>query len=133
MSAVRSFRAFVRAHPYVAALLVASALLLRIAVPAGFMPMIDNGHIVVRVCDGMVGSTMVIAIPGLEHKSDGPKTESRCAFADLSLPSLGGADPIQMAALFAFILALGFAMPIRSPNTPALRLRPPLRGPPAFA
>lgn len=130
---MRSIRAVVHANRKLAALLLAAALLLRILVPAGFMPLIDHGRMIVGVCNGMGVSKMVIEIPGLEHKSQGNDAQKSCAFSDLSLPSLAGADPLVIAALIVFILALGLTFAVQQPPVGAVRLRPPLRGPPELS
>jgi hypothetical protein len=126
---VSSLRAFSRAHRDVVCLLVGVALLLRILVPAGFMPSLDNGRLVVAICNGVGHARIVLDLPGLEHKRDG-QVQSPCAFADLAMPSLSGADPIQLAALIAFVLLLGTVFAIALPPKAAPRLWPPLRGPP---
>lgn len=115
---------------------LALALLMKLAMPAGFMPSVSNGQIVVSLCSGTGASTMAITIPGLEHdRPDGGghsgKTEPPCAFASLSTPSLAAADPILLAAAILFVLALGMR-PLSLPAATAPPyLRPPLRGPPA--
>lgn len=128
MSALR--RLFLR-HPHAAAALVALALLLKIAVPAGFMPMAQGGQIVVKLCNAVDAATMVIDVPGLEHKA-GAAAQGSCAFADLSLPALGAADPVQLATLLAFILATALLLAAALPPLQVAHLRPPLRGPPAL-
>ncbi|MES2986599.1 MAG: hypothetical protein V4808_01710 [Pseudomonadota bacterium] len=122
-----SLRAIVRAHRGAAALLLAMALLLRVVVPAGFMPSMENGQMVVGVCNSTGPSTVVIDIPGLEHKKD---VQKGCAFSDLSLSSLAGTDPLLIAALIAFMMALGLVFAHQFPPRAPVRLRPPLRGPP---
>lgn len=58
--------------------------------------------------------------------------EMPCAFSALSAAVLGPIDPIQLAALIAFVLAVGLtATLLPAPARPAF-LRPPLRGPPAY-
>lgn len=128
-----SIRAMVHVNRELAALLLAAALLLRIFVPAGFMPALDHGRMIVGVCNGMGVSKMVIETPGFEHKSQGNEAQKSCAFSDLSLPSLAGANPILLAALVLFILALGLSFSIPLPPTATIRLRPPVRGPPQLS
>jgi len=128
---VTSLRHYLRAHRRIAALVVALALAVRILVPAGFMPAIDGGAITVTLCNGYGPATVTLAIPGKHHGGDGgQRTQQPCAFADLALPVLGGADPVQLAAAIAFILLAAFfavrAFPLARPR----QLRPPLRGPP---
>lgn len=128
-----SIRAIIYAHRALATLLLMGALLLRMTVPAGFMPALDQGRMIVSVCNGMGVSKMVVQIPGLEHKSGGNETQKSCVFSDLSLPSLAGADPILLAALALFILAVGLSFTIQLPPSAPVRLRPPLRGPPQLS
>ncbi len=120
-------------RPFACAVL-ALALLMKIVVPSGFMPTISNGHIVVSLCSGMGPTTMVITIPGLEHKSGGDshkgKAEQPCAFTGLSAPSLAAADPLLLAAAILFVLALGMRPLALPASTAPPYLRPPLRGPP---
>ncbi|PVX29007.1 hypothetical protein [Sphingomonas pokkalii] len=120
-----------------AAALFACALLLRIAIPAGFMPAQTAHGIVVRMCDGMSsGKTMVIDV-GLpdkgKHHPEHEKPTVPCAFAGLSAPVLG-ADPALAMVLPAMVLG-EFALP--PPSDVRLAdadfLTPPLRGPPARA
>lgn len=120
-----------------AAALFACALLLRIAIPAGFMPAQTAHGIVVRMCDGMSsGKTMVINV-GLpdkgKHHPEHEKPTVPCAFAGLSAPVLG-ADPALAMALPAMVLG-EFALPPPSDFrlADADFLTPPLRGPPARA
>jgi hypothetical protein len=127
---VTALRHFLRQHAGIAAFVVAMALALRVVVPAGYMPTLQSGAITITLCDGYGPAQMVMKMPGMEHH-DQSQAQQRCAFADLALPSLAGADPIQLAAAIAFILlAAFFAIPafvLRRPR----QLRPPLRGPPA--
>jgi hypothetical protein len=119
-----------------AALVVALALVVRVLVPAGFMPMVDRGGISIVLCTGTGPQTVSMAMPGMDHgaehgpaKHDGGKPEAPCAFAGLSAPALGGADPALLLGALLFILLAGWA-PVRRPAVAAPRLRPPLRGPP---
>lgn len=122
-------------RPFAFAVL-ALALLMKIVVPSGFMPTISNGQIVVSVCSGMGPTTMVIAVPGLEHQSGGDshkgKAEQPCAFAGLSAPSLAAADQVLLAAAILFVLALGMRPLMLPASTAPPYLRPPLRGPPLY-
>lgn len=120
-------------RPFACAVL-ALALLMKIVIPTGFMPTMSNGQIVVSVCSGMGPATMIMTIPGLEHKSDGDdhrsKAEQPCAFAGLSAPSLAAADTLLLAAAILFVLALGMRPLVLPASTAPPYLRPPLRGPP---
>lgn len=135
--AVQPLHRLVRKHTTLIGVLLALSLAMKLLMPAGFMPVVEDGRIVVSICSGTERTTAVVAIPGMARgaaesgKSDG-KAELPCAFAGLSLPSLAAINPIQLAALILFILALGLAFSIQQPPTAAVRLRPPLRAPPAL-
>lgn len=129
-------RAFLLARRRSAMLLLALALCMKALVPAGYMVAAETRLLSVVICaDASAGPvTKQIAIPmdrkhsGAQHKADGA-----CAFTALGHATLGSADAALMALVLAFILALGFAAaaPLRLAHNQTLR--PPLRGPPAFA
>lgn len=124
-------------RPFACAIL-ALALMMKLALPAGFMPTVNNGQIQVTLCSGTGPMTVVMTIPGLDHgKQDGEghsgKSEQPCAFSGLSAPSLAATDPILLAAAILLILALGIRPMVVLTSTAPPHLRPPLRGPPARA
>ncbi|WP_294251394.1 hypothetical protein [uncultured Sphingomonas sp.] len=128
-------RRLVASHRVVAGAILALALVMKLLIPAGFMPTVANGQMVVRMCSGAGPMTMVMAIPGLENRTDREshhdKHEQPCAFSGLSTPSLAAADPILLALAILFVLAMGVRA-VAEPTTAApAHLRPPLRGPPA--
>ena len=123
-----------------AVLLVALALLARVAVPSGWMPMAEAGHLRLVLCPeggpakaqaahhGRHGGHAKPAEPDHPDDDRGP-----CAFAAASL-ALDGPAPVELAA----------PVPIREPAAPAAapatapgRRRapppPPATGPPARA
>jgi hypothetical protein len=121
-------------HPWLAAWLVASTLLLRIVVPTGYMIGFEHGAITIELCSGYGPMKMDMPMPGMshnDHKDDHGKTEQPCAFSGLSMPSLAAADPLLLALAIIFILFTAF----RRPDLPIAGapdyFRPPLRGPPA--
>ena len=121
-------------HPTLVAGLLFCALLLRMAVPAGYMPVVSGGWISLELCPGTMPASDSPSVAGMHHgsgKHDAPvKAEQPCVFAGLAAPALGAADPLLVLAalLFTFVLALhGGAL--RRPPPPA-RLRPPMRAPP---
>lgn len=128
-----SVRILVRQHKWLASLLVACVLFAKVLIPAGFMPVVGSQGIVVQLCNGVGAETVTIAIPGKSGPIDQNKADSPCAFSGLAAPVLAGADPVQLALAILFILAMG----LRAAQPIALRsrhhLRPPLRGPPAYA
>lgn len=125
------------AQRHLAVLLCAATLLLKLIVPTGYM--IDNGQgrITITLCSGVASRPMVMAMPGMhgnmpDHgkSRDHGKAEMPCAFSGLSAPMLGAVDPIQLAAMIAFVIAVGLAgIVIQAPSRLA-HLRPPSRGPP---
>lgn len=136
--------------------LIAAALLMRVWVPVGFMPVLGpDGALRLALCTGygpapvMAATTAAMphamahaphgmhdaphAAHARDRDADKTGAQPPCAFADLALMAIGGADAIQLAALLLFVLATGLATtPILAPRPPA-RLRPPLRAPPRFA
>ena len=123
-------------HPLLAAWLVGIALLLRIAVPVGFMPVVVGTTVTIEICSGTGPMKMAMAIPGPgDHRDQGSDRHSKapCDFAGLANPALAGVDPILLVLAIAFVVATAFRMiPVRRPALPSY-LRPPLRGPPATA
>lgn len=127
-------------HPLLVLAIGLAALALRIAVPAGYMPVVDQGRLALTLCNGS-GPVAASAPthhdasskPTTHHDGGDYKAEGSCAFSDLSLPAIGGADAVQLAAALIFILAAGLSLLAVLPPRAALRLRPPLRGPPLTA
>lgn len=130
-----SLRAAFSAHPLLAAAIALAALLLRLAVPAGFMPVLDHGRVTLTLCPeaAPVPTAMAHRGHGGHHdaqQTDGGGAQDRCAFADLSLPLTGGVDAVLIAAALAFVMAAALLRPVPPAPRPAPRLRPPLRAPP---
>lgn len=114
-----------------------AGLMLRLAVPAGFMPVLDHGQVTLAPCSGYGAAESKPAYraaaamaAGEHHRQDQPKADNSCAFADLSLSMIGGADAVQVAAALLFIVTAALFFAAVLPPRSALRLRPPLRGPP---
>ena len=124
-------------HPLLALAIGLAALVLRLAVPAGYMPAVGQSGPALTLCPGggqaaaPAGSAHRDAsMPGQPHGADPGDSDRSCAFADLALPAIAGADPSQLAEALTFILASGLLPASPLPPRAALRLRPPLRGPP---
>lgn len=126
-AAVSPGRALLRQHRLVAAAFLAAALLLRVLVPAGYMPVSAGGVPTLVICPGK--ATAMAGHAGHGRDMPAPMQE-RCAFADLSLPALGGADAPLIAAALVLAFVAAIIGRIAPPPTPAPFLRPPLRGPP---
>lgn len=126
-------------------LICAATLLLKLLVPAGYMVDSSQGRIATTLCSGAAPAAMTMEMAALyeamdEHRKlgdhgkpgDHDKAQMPCAFAGLSAAMTGPVDPIQLAALIAFVMAAGLAANLpRAPAFPPY-LRPPLRGPPAY-
>lgn len=126
------------AQRWLAAALLAAALLLKLLVPGGYMIASDHGRLSIIACSGTGPVTPPMTMHGDmaghgtddgESKDHG-KAEMPCTFAGLSSPALGAIDPVQLASLVAFILALGLVLAILPMQSRRIWLRPPLRGPP---
>lgn len=139
MTAIRSL--FAQRH--LAVLLCAAALLLRLIVPTGYMIGQVQGHAAIVLCPGAGplparhdGMAMAHhASPGhpAGHSDGAPTHDMPCAFAGLSAPGLAAADPVQLAGLVVFVMAVGIARIVLPPLRAAPHLRPPLRGPPPLS
>ena len=152
-----AFRRLFVDHRLCAAWVIGATLLMKLLVPAGFMPVVANGTIGMVFCGGVAsapkavtmgvaaGVTMTAAMPGMTHDQDSVGAshgsghqegsehqgkEMPCAFAGLSAPSLAAADPLLLALAIAFIIAVVFRRGTASIIRPRAFLRPPLRGPP---
>jgi hypothetical protein len=132
-------RSLLTRHRHVAMVLMALALCLKAALPAGFMLSADAAHVlIVTVCSETTGAVkqMQITVP---QRHDAPgraapaQKDGTCAFAGHGMAALGGADVLLLAAALAFILLLGFAPERAMPPARQAHLRPPLRGPPLIA
>lgn len=111
---MHAVRRLVLRNSVLAAWLLAFALLVRVLVPAGYMPMATGTGIAVMLCPGSapLSKPLTAALTGDRHgahagnahadhhrpneQQDYPATGGTpCAFAGLTAPSLGGADPIK--------------------------------------
>lgn len=102
--------------------------MLRLAVPAGFMPVLHHGQLTLTLCSGY--GTAALEPAHRMPSPDKPRADGSCAFADLALPLVGAADQAWQAAALLFIVAAVLFFRAVLPPRAGLRLRPPLRGPP---
>lgn len=130
-------RRHIRNHPALAIWLIAAALVMKVLVPAGFMPTMAAGTVTITVCDGVNTSRMTMALPGMaqhdrgDHDDDGKAhAEMPCPYAGLATPSLAAVDPVQLALAIAFVFAFALVAVPAPRFAPVRHLRPPLRGPP---
>lgn len=116
-----------------ALVLVALALLVRVAIPQGWMPVAQADGFGFAICSGSGPAAGWVDLDGSgEHKPDKSAHDHPCAFAGMSAPLLGGADvsvalpapavaAIPSAAHLAAAIGHGLAAP-----------PPPSTGPPAL-
>lgn len=126
------------AQRHFAVLLCAATLLLKLLVPTGYMIGSEHGRMTIELCSGVAPQPMAMEMPAMhgdmpDHgkSKDHGKAEMPCAFSSLSAASLAAIDPIQLAALIAFVMSVGLASLAVLPPSRRAHLRPPLRGPPA--
>lgn len=152
---MNGFRRLAANHRSLAALILVAALMIRILVPSGFMPVVAQGGITIVPCSGIVQqpAQTAMAMPGMVHhemarmahagtathapaapnQHEGSGADTSCIFAGLAMPAVAGADPLLLVIALAFLMLLAARVPTRPSLGAALRLRPPLRGPPAFS
>lgn len=131
---MRTLRGQFGAYPRATAFLLAATLLLRLLVPAGFMPIVSSGGMQITLCTGSGPQSAMIDMAGMatgKSKPDGhPGQDVPCGFAGVAMPGLVGADPLPLAPpVVLAITTTPAALPIRTVRR-VPRLRPPLRGPP---
>lgn len=132
---MNALRAFFRTHRRLALGVLALALAIKALVPAGYMLSEQAQVLTVAICADASGKqlTKQIVVPADGKSGAHAKAEGACAWGLLAMAALGAVDVLLLALALAFILALGLA-PSRPPaRVQRAYLRPPLRGPPAFA
>ena len=121
-------------HRTLAALLVALALLVRALVPAGTMP--QARQIAVSICAESTGQTISrsLTIPAKpDPHSRVQHHDGLCAFSTLAMGA-SAADHAPALPSPPLVASARYRLPpAMAPPTLALRLRPPLRGPPLQA
>lgn len=132
------------AQRHLAVLICASALLLKLLVPTGYMIANEAGRLTVTICSGVVSTAMPMTMSGMDadmaamHGTmpdhDGSKkhgkVEMPCAYAGLSAQVLGAVDPVLLTTALAYVATNALLTAPRPALKPAPHLRPPSRGPP---
>lgn len=130
-------RLIILRHPALLAALLFCTLLAKALVPAGYMPTIAGGTIVIELCSGTIPAKPVVSMPGMHHGQPDHgtpvKAEQPCAYAGLASPALASVDPGLLATALAFAFLLVLLQSVLAPPAPPARLRPPLRAPPTTA
>jgi Protein of unknown function (DUF2946) len=116
--------------------LIAVALLMKFVVPAGYMPVVSDGSIMIELCSGVGPEKMTMVMPATDHQHgrtghDG-KDDMPCGFAGHAPASMAAVDPILLVIAITIIIATRFRLPVSWPIRRTSFLRPPLRGPPAI-
>lgn len=130
-----ALRHYLRRHRAFAAWLVFAALLMKVVVPTGYMPVVTGQAITIELCSGFGPEKMSVAMPGMaDHHHGSPdhpgKGNTPCGFGGHAPPALSTVEPVLLVLAIAFVTALGF-LPVQG-RVPArsARLRPPPIGPP---
>ncbi len=138
-------RGFLTDHPRLAALLLAAVLMMRVAIPAGFMPVAQDGTVLLMPCPGMTpapampmmhmgGMDGMHAMPDpAAPPEDHAKPAMPCAFAAVAMAGLAGVDALLLAIAVAIGLRIAARRPVPRRVVATPYLRPPLRGPPSEA
>ncbi len=129
------------AQRHFALLICAATLLLKLIVPTGYMMASDHGRLTITICSGSASPATMTAMAEMpsmhgdiaDHgqSEDHSKAEMPCAFSGLSAAALAAVDPIQLAALLAFVMSVGLYGLATLPPSRRAQLKPPSRGPPA--
>jgi hypothetical protein len=132
---VTILRRLFRQRPVLMALVLACALLMRVAVPGGYMVALDHGALSIVECPGMVAAPAEPAMHGMHHaEPDTPAGHARpdqpCAFAGLAAPTLAAADAVLLAGAIAFVMLLWMRPRRADPVRRVRQWRPPSRAPP---
>jgi hypothetical protein len=114
-------------------LLLAVVVALRLASPAGWMPVVGVDGVRVELCTETGGPrTLIIDSEGKSHPDVPAPAHDPCPFA------LAGAAPLDLTAVAALPLAPAMLAALVAPAITAARLvawratRPPARGPPSL-
>lgn len=114
-------------------LLLTAALLARAALPAGWMPVAQDGGVRIAICTGQGAVMAVLGPDGKIHRDAPEAPRNPCPFG------MAGGEPFALPTLAPLPAA-----PLMLEQTPVAALaaieltirrslRPPARGPPAFA
>jgi hypothetical protein len=130
-------------RPHAAAWLLAATLLMKLMVPAGFMPVAHHGSMTLLPCSGFGPQTMATSMSmGAghgghgEHGQQNPDHHSEqktpCDFSVLAGPALSADEPVALAEPVQFVALQAPLPPARISREERAHLRPPSRGPPTI-
>src|SRR4051812_29230518 len=104
-----ALRTMIRSRRWLALWLIAVALAVKAFVPQGYM-IAPGKTLTVTLCSAADGATMAMTLPMKANPGEGHSNKPQdggCAYASLGHAALGGADPVLLLVLAAFLLALG--------------------------
>ncbi|WP_242146400.1 DUF2946 family protein [Sphingomonas sp. BAUL-RG-20F-R05-02] len=118
-----------------ALVLVVVALLARMLIPTGYMPVVQGSSFVMVLCPGQGAMPMAHAtMPGMDHAGDHhdpkPMADGICGFAGVAMAATSVTDPIVLALAILFIVATVFRRPPPPLVAPMRFGWPPRTGPP---
>jgi hypothetical protein len=119
-----------RASPRLLVVLAALALLVRLLVPAGFMPQVAHGQVAIVACPGMA-----MVSEAHHHAHDAPAHdgfERPCAFAAVAAPATLLAIVLLLVLPSAAVVRKLYPLAAATAPRVTLRWRPPLRAPPTI-
>ncbi|WP_341208569.1 DUF2946 family protein [uncultured Sphingomonas sp.] len=120
----------VRTRSTLFAIVAALALLVRLLVPAGFMPQVAHGQVAIVACPGMA-----MASTAHHHAQDAPVHdgfERPCAYAAVTGPATLLAIVLLLVPPLAAVSRRPLLTKAQVAPRSALRWRPPLRAPPTI-
>lgn len=115
---------------HVALLAIACAMMLKLLVPAGYMPV--SGKIAVELCTGQGVQMMLLDAQG-EHEQPRQHRGADampCAYSAFAAPTLSASDPVMVALAIVTVGVLGWRLRPGRPRVRSFALRPPGQAPP---
>lgn len=114
-----------------AAAIILMALMARLLVPAGYMPV--AGGSTLTICTGQGMLTIVVPTPADRHQGAIPEAgggAAICDYAPLGLMATGAGELPQLYIASVAVLVPALLLLVAQPSLSSPFLRPPLRAPP---
>jgi hypothetical protein len=125
--------AFRRLSPALSALLLSAALVLRLVVPSGWMPIAGAGELRLAICTGGAPATLVLHSGAREHDQPGKTGRDPCPFAVATGGALDLPVPPGLPAIIRSMAGNAHFAQLAATITVRRAPRPPARGPPLLA
>ena len=111
---------------------VALALVVKMLVAPGMMPVVDSGGIRITLCTGAGPVEATLDLDGTHKSKPAPMAQEACPYGALGLGALSADPPrFDAPALAPFVVPEG--LPPLPPRAPPASPPPPASGPPASA